>query len=165
MKSNYIVGMLLIFLGGVFLANNLLGEEIFSLVNMWPVFILGLGLIFEFSYFMNRQAAGLLVPGGILTTIGLLFLFETFTDWRFAEYTWPVYPLAVAIGLFQLYLAAGRQKALLIPVGIIGGFSMISFSFLIFGNLFQWIDFGFVLPGILILIGLLVIGKGLKEKR
>ena len=42
------------------------------------------------------------MPGGILTIIGTLFFFETFTKWNFAEYTWPVYPLAVVWKYFLL---------------------------------------------------------------
>lgn len=33
--------------------------------------------------------------------------------------TWPVYLLATAFGLFELWLFGGKQKALLIPVAVL----------------------------------------------
>ena len=35
---------------------------------------------FEMNYFQTRKNPGQLVPGGILTVIGLLFCFEILTD-------------------------------------------------------------------------------------
>jgi hypothetical protein len=131
-----------------------------SISNLWPLFILVPGLLFESSFFASRRDPGVLVPGGILTTIGLLFLFETFTGWRFSEYTWPVYPLSVAIGLFQLYLYTGRNPALLIPVFILGGVSSIAFLSMVLsavlGALPSWFSFGLIVPVCLIVLGIYI---------
>ena len=83
MKNNrYIFGILLILAGALFLADNIFSLNMFSYFEFWPLIILGIGLVFEFSYFYKGRDAGLLVPGGILTTIGILFLFETATNWE-----------------------------------------------------------------------------------
>lgn len=131
-RKNYLWGILLIIIGIVLLADRVLNIGIIDSVSIWPLFILIPGLIFELSYFTSGRNPGLLVPGGILTTIGLLFFFETFTNWNYSEYTWPVYPLSVAIGLFQLYLFDGRPSGLLIPVFILGTVSVVSFVSIVF---------------------------------
>lgn len=65
--------------------------------NLCPLFILIPGLYFALTYFRLKRDSGILVSGGILTTIGLLFLFETLTNLQFKTYTWPFYPLAVSV--------------------------------------------------------------------
>ena len=62
--------------------------------------------------------AGLLVPGGILLITGILFVFETATNWSYSDGTY-VYLLATAFGLFELWLFGGKEKALLIPVAVL----------------------------------------------
>ncbi|GLC29216.1 LiaI-LiaF-like domain-containing protein [Clostridium omnivorum] len=156
-KSNLFWGLLLIAIGIFTLIDKIFNIHWFTMNNLWPLFILIPGLIFEFSFFVTKRDPGVLVPGGILTTIGLLFLFETFTDWGFAAYTWPIYPLAVAIGLFQLYLFGRRQSGLLIPVFILGGVSIIAFLSMFLGNMFYWLNYGLLLPIALIIVGILLL--------
>jgi hypothetical protein len=157
-------GVLLIVIGCLLIINQTFDINFFSMTNFWPLFILIPGLMFEFSYFISRKNPGVLVPGGILTTIGLLFFFEILTDWTLAEYTWPVYILAVAIGLFQLYLFSGRPSGLLIPVFILTAVASISFLGMIFGNVLAWIDFGLVGPVIFILLGLYILFRATSKK-
>ena len=156
MKSkNYLWGILLIAIGVILLIDKFLNIGIFQAVNLWPIFVLAPGLIFEFSYFVSGRNPGLLVPGGILTTIGLLFFFETFTSWNFSQYTWPIYPLAVSIGLFQLYLFGGRQSGILIPVFILSTVSVVSFVSIV-STVF---DFSLIFAIFAILAGLYILYK------
>lgn len=157
-------GVLLIAIGCLLIINRTFNINFFSIGNFWPLFILIPGLMFEASYFISRKNPGVLVPGGILTTIGLLFFFEIMTNWALAEYTWPVYILAVAIGLFQLYLFSGRPSGLLIPVFILTAVASIAFLGMIFGNILAWIDFSLVFPIIFILLGILILFKGIGKK-
>jgi hypothetical protein len=162
-NSRYVLGGLLILAGALFLIDNVFSFNLFSYFEFWPLLILGLGLIFEFSYFSRGRDAGLLVPGGILTTIGILFIFETATNWRFSAHTWPVYELAVAIGLFQLYLFGGRKKGLLIPVFILTGLSLLSFTAIAYNSLFSMIDWGIAIPAFIIIAGIAVIAGNRKK--
>jgi hypothetical protein len=162
-RNNNFWGILLVIIGVLAIANRYFDLRIFSMSTFWPLFVLIPGLIFETSYFATRRNPGLLVPGGILTTIGLLFFFETFTWWHFSEYTWPVYPLAVAIGLFQLYLFTGRNRGLLVPVFILTTVSLIAFLSMFFHNVFGWLNSGYIAPIIFILIGLFIIVGGSKK--
>lgn len=158
-RNNYIWGFLMIIFGGLLLFENLFNLNIFSPMLFLPMLVLGIGLSFEVSYFFNRKAPGLLVPGGILTTIGLLFFFEVITNWQFADRTWPIYILAVVIGLFQLYLFSGRPKALLIPIFILlaVAVSFLSMYMLSVFNTFN--NFKIVLSVLLIGFGLFVVTK------
>jgi thiol:disulfide interchange protein len=113
MKGKVIWGFLFIILGVIVLLNTILGHEVISASDLWPFLVLALGISFEVSYFNGRKDAGLLVPGGILTTLGLLFIFQTFTNGLFSSYTYPIYTLSVAIGLFQLYLFGEKKAGLL----------------------------------------------------
>lgn len=163
-KRGLTSGIILIIIGIILLLNKVFNLNFFSMSNFWPLFILIPGLVFEASYFLTKRNPGLLVPGGILTTLGLLFFFETFTNWQFAAHTWPIYPLAVAIGLFQLYLFGYQQKGLLIPVFILGGISLISFAIMIMNDFFWWINGSLLVPALFILIGIIVLFKSFSKK-
>lgn len=163
-NKNYFWGFFLIITGILLFISKLFDIQLFHMERLWPIFVLIPGLCFNLAYFSTRKAPGLLVPGGILTTIGLLFFFETMTNWHFAEYTWPIYPLAVAVGLFQLYVFGDRKRELLIPVGILTLVSTTSFACMLFGNIFKFINTSLVVPAVLVLIGIfLIFGKGQKN--
>lgn len=153
-KNNIIWGFLLIAIGIIVLISKVYGIDIISMELLWPLFILAPGLCFEFSYFIRRRDPGILVPGGILTTLGILFLFQTYTNWRFSEITGPAAMLAVAIGLFQLYIFGRGSKGLLIPVFILGVMGLIGLLTIIFGQILPWLNYSLFLPMILILIGI-----------
>lgn len=155
--SSTITGVIIIIVGVLLLLMN------FDLIDfdfdyIWPMFILLPGLIFELSYFSTRKDPGLLVPGGILTTIGLLFYINNLYGWHLMDRLWPIFPLAVAIGLFQLYLFGPKDTGVLIASSIVGGFALISLSFTLFS-----ISFDLVFPVLLIAIGCLVIFNNKKD--
>jgi len=153
MKNNIIWGFFLLIAGSILILANF-GIIKINWENIWPLAILTLGLIFEFSYFVYKKDAGLLVPGGILTTYGLLFLVNSIYGWYLMENLWPIFPLGVAIGLFQLYLFGGREKGLLVPVGIL---TAVSLFFLV--NHYFWIDFKLIAGIILVIIGIGILIK------
>jgi len=162
--KNYFWGFFLIITGILLFISKMFHIQLFSMGRLWPVlFILIPGLCFEFAYFSTRRAPGLLVPGGILTVIGLLHFFETITHWYFSGYTWPIYLFAVAVGLFQLYIFGGRRRGLLIPIGILTLVSITSLTSMIFGSIFRFINTSLVIPAVLVLIGVYLIA-GKKEK-
>ena len=85
---------------------------------------------------------------------GLLFSINVIFGWHLMDNLWPIFPLGVAIGLFQLYLFGGREKGLLIPVGILGAVSL----FFLVNNLL-FVDFRLIAGIILVLIGIWFIFK------
>ncbi len=158
-RSNYLWGILMIVFGGLLLSENLFNFNIFSPMLFLPMLLLCLGLSFEAGYFINRKSPGLLVPGGILTTIGLMYFFEVITNWQFADLTWPIYVLSVAIGLFQLYLFSGRPKGLLIPIFILLAVALSFLSMNVLSVFSSWYDFKLVISLILIGLGIYVVTR------
>jgi len=156
-KSNQTLGGILILVGLAGLLGHFFDFHIFSMARLWPLFILVPGLAFEYGYFSKRQAPGLLVPGGILMTLGIVFLIQTYTNWVFAGYMWPFYILAPAIGLFQFYLFGGHNRGLLVPVGILTTVAVCGFL----GSAFSFINRSMIWPIALIVAGLIILtGKG-----
>lgn len=153
MRARDISGIILIVTGILFWVGSQFGLFL-GIGTLWPLLILGIGIAFEVGYFTSMKVPGLLVPGGIFITLGVLFFFESLTHWQFSEYTWPAYPLSVAVGLLELYLFSERSPALLIPVLILGGLAALAWLTMIFGALALWISWGSVIPLVLIGLGL-----------
>lgn len=167
-KGNYFVGLMLIVIGVLVLVlRSVFDIKIFEFdsSDFWVFIVLLLGLSFELGYFLTGSKPGLLIPGGIITTIGLLFMFEVATDWYFAAYTWPVYILSVAIGLFQMYLFYNRPKGLLIPSLIIGGIAAFFMVCIIFSQITSIINPGLFIPIALIAAGIAIFFSGSTFKR
>ena len=146
----YLVGLLLILIGGFSLITYIFHLNNELIHHLWFLCVLIPGLYFEMNYFQTRKNPGQLVPGGILTVIGLLFCFEILTRWDYSNYTWPIYLLAVAFGLFQLYLYDHQDNGLLIPITI-----LCLISFLFYLQLF--ISSSLLLAIFLIIIGLYIL--------
>jgi hypothetical protein len=88
--------------------------------TLWPVFPLTAGIGLCAGYFLGRQNYGLLMPGTILTIIGLLFFYCEFFGWWRMETLWPFFILAPAAGFTVLYFGGGRKEpGLLVPAGIL----------------------------------------------
>ncbi len=123
-RSNSIIGVLLIAVGILIIAlRELFGFKIldFNSWDFWVFIVLLVGLSFELAFFLTGSKPGLLIPGGIITTIALLFIFEVSTNWNYAEYTWPIYIISVAVGLLQMHIFSRREKGLLVSGLIVGG--------------------------------------------
>jgi len=161
-KNNIAVGAVLIFLGIMFLLRNL---NIFYfdvgriISRFWPVFFLIIpGIIFQFAYFNGRNTdPGILVPGGILMTVGIVWqLSTTFNMWSIL---WPGFIFAIAVGLFELYWFGQREKALLVPIFILGGLSLIFFASFSMRELFNYNAGKLVVPVIFIVLGISIMVK------
>jgi len=120
----------------------------------WPLIVIFMSLMFHFGYYTNRNNAGLLVPGGILLTVGIVC--QASMLWDLWGFLWPGFILAPAVGLFELYIFGNREKGLLIPVTILSGMSLIFFS-MNFRALGVFAKYS--IPVALILIGIIVLSK------
>jgi len=101
------VGALLIALGLLFLAQQVFG---FSWSSAWPFFIVAMGLVFFAGVVVGGRAAGpLAVPGAVITTVGLILLYQsTFGQYQTWAYAWTL--LIVASGVGLLIDAAWRNR-------------------------------------------------------
>ncbi len=148
------IGLIVIGLFSVLVNVNIIDIEFWEL---WPFFILALGLVFEIGYFTgNKKDVGLLVPAGILMTISCIFIVNVIFGWYMMSYLWPLFIMAPGIGIFQMYVfSKNRDAGLLIPSGLslaIGGYFLIS-------NFFNFVDFPLFISIVLIVIGLLLVFK------
>lgn len=164
-RKNIVLGGLFILTGLLFFAVNtgvIDSNDIFS--GYWAfLFVIVPGLVIHLAYFYNVVPAGMLVPGGIILATGVVLQVSTlFGIW---DVTWPGYIMSVAVGLFELYIFGSRKKGLLVPVFILGGISLIFFSFTI-GGLFDSVFKSYISAFALVALGLFLIFKdSLKKKK
>lgn len=121
MKLRMIMGAVLLFMGGYLLLNH--GGELGPgtiFAYFWPtLFVIPLGLFFHWMcfYMVGRKGIGLLIPGGVLLTAGIVCqLAMLYSGW---SYMWPGFILAPAIGLLEFYWFGSRNRWLLIPINIL----------------------------------------------
>jgi hypothetical protein len=155
-KRNSLFGIILIFLGSVLLADQIYDINFLSFASFWPLFILIPGILLEVSFFSLRKEPAILVLAGLFTTTGLLFIFETSTNWQYSTETWPIYTLGLAIGLFQYYLFSKKNKILLFFIFLLSFISAFSFAINFLGNTYTWLTYGLLLPCLIIALGLYV---------
>ncbi|MFF2481163.1 hypothetical protein [Paenibacillus sp. NPDC058071] len=109
--------------------------------TFWPsLFVIPLGLFFHWLYFSvtGRKGVGVLIPGGVLLTAGVVSqIAMLFDNW---VYMWPGYILAVAAGLFEFYWFGSRNKWLLIPINILTVLSLLFFVVFSLGTLLKEIE-------------------------
>lgn len=112
--------------------------DIFAL--FWAsIFIIPLGLFFHWLYFgpLQGKGVGVLVPGGMLLTVGVVCQISMLYDlWHVM---WPGFILAPAVGLFELYWFGGRNKWLLIPINILTVISLIFFAIFSLSSLLSFL--------------------------
>ena len=164
-KRNSLIGIFLIFLGSMLVTNEIYDINVLSFSNFWPLLILIPGILLEVSFFVVKKEPAILVLGGVLTTTGLLFIFETTTNWQHSNETWPVYGLALAIGLFQYYLFSKKNRKLLLFISILAFISIFSFAVNFLGNIYTWLTYGLLFPCLMIVVGLFVFLSSVFTKR
>jgi hypothetical protein len=143
-------GIILIAIGFIFLGNNL-GWFYLEWENIWPLIIIGGGVLFWIGWLANRKEFGLLMPGTILLVYGLMFEYSTINGWYYMDDLWPGFLLGPGLGFFFMYLLGNRERGLLIP----------AFILIVLAILF-WMgneSFRFVWPVLLIVIGVYLLIK------
>lgn len=127
---------------------------------LWPLILIIPGLIFETAYFKTRQNPGLLVPGGVLLTLGTIFMLSGILGYGILGKLWPLFVMAPAVGLLQLYWFDDKDRALFwVSMGLFGGAGIA----LVFTLMPFFIKF--IIPGLLILGGLnLLRGRSMRGR-
>ncbi|HCV43852.1 MAG TPA: hypothetical protein DGH68_10250 [Bacteroidetes bacterium] len=152
MNKSVITGAALITIGGIFLLPNF--TEL-TLRELWPVLMLGPGILFFVSYFYDRTSYGLLMPGTILTLYGLLFLYCSIFGWYWMRDLWPIYLLGPGIGFFLMYYLGKKETGLLVTGAILTSLGVIF--------LCSVSDYGYLWPLAIIIAGVLLIFKNRKK--
>ncbi|NBI29394.1 hypothetical protein [Chengkuizengella marina] len=115
----------------------------------WPLIFIFVSIVFHVLFFIRTFPSGVLIPGGILGTYGLLFLFLNITNWEYLQYLWPIFIFGVAVGLFEYYFFSRQNPKDALTAGFV--LTIISIVFMVFTLLYT---IGiYLLAGILILFG------------
>jgi hypothetical protein len=163
-------GAILIFLGLLSLLGQLFrGFSIWS--YLWPFIIIGIGGVFFLGMILGgKPAAGLAVPGSIISGIGLMVFFQNLSNrWESWAYSWTVILILLGVGIFimGLYTQDAQRRKQGVRVMKVG-----AVLFIIFGSFFELLIFSafrgywiqpYIFPGLLILLGvyLVVVRTGL----
>ncbi|MDI3524187.1 MULTISPECIES: hypothetical protein [unclassified Kosmotoga] len=148
MIRSWILGIFLIVVGALFLFVPQFGS------SFWLVFVWLPGILME-EKGLRKHIPGLLVPAGVLLTVSAVLTVETLFPGFIEAGGWAFFVFAPAFGLLQMYLAGGRRiKGLLVPVGILGGLTII---FLLMN--FTELSTGIIIGAALILFGVYTLFK------
>lgn len=129
-RSNLIVGVLLLLVGGLFLAAQFFPQlgELIRIDYQWPLIVVGVGLFFLIMAVLVRTP-GLAVPASIIGGIGCLLYYQNSTgDWESWAYAWTLIPGFVGVGVMLTQLIEGKLWR-----GLKEGVSLMLFSLFMFG--------------------------------
>jgi hypothetical protein len=164
-RSNLAVGILLILIGGWFLALQIFPDisNWFWDTFDWPFVIIGVGaclLIFG----LLSGAPGMAVPASVVAGIGGILAYQNATgNWESWGYVWSLIPGFVGVGIMIAALLGdgGRE-------GFRSGLTLVFISailFLIFSSIFGANPLGAWWPVLLIILGLWLLVQPLFRKR
>lgn len=165
-KHGLIWGILLILLGGFFLAERLI-PGIYGQFT-WPFYVMGAGAMFLLAAILTRTG-GLAIPGCIIGGIGGILYYQTITNrWESWSFMWTLIPGFVGVGVIFAGLL-DRER----PHFETGGLVLMAISamgFLIFGSAFGALfgydfEFGMLWPLFLIGIGVITLISALFRRR
>ncbi len=96
------LGVVLVVLGVLFLLGSAGGWGARILEWGWPLWIVLPGVALLFSAFLGgKTSANNAVPGAIVTTVGLILLYQSITNhWESWAYAWALIPAAGGLGAF-----------------------------------------------------------------
>lgn len=143
-RRSFFPGILLIGLGLILLLPKITA---FRIHDLWALIILATGLAFLAGFFADRTRTGYLIPAGVLSTIGSLFLYCSIEGWWNMRTLWPILIAAPGVGFLLQYLFGKREQGVLDTALILLGTSVAFLAFLSEG--------GLVFPLLLIALGAL----------
>src|SRR2546426_5900835 len=168
--SSVAFGVVLVVLGLFALLVQFTG---FDASGSWPLFVVIPGLTLLLVGFLSL-GTGALIPGAILTVIGLILAYMNATqDWPAWAFAWPlVAPGGVGLGIWLQGLRTSdahllRQGRVLMFVAAL----IFIIGFVIFGTIFRIseTDYGWfgkaALPALLIIIGIVLLARSIQRSR
>jgi len=153
-RSNLVVGLLLILLGALVLALQLLPGVL--LTFSWPWIIIGFAIVM-LVVGVTVGVPALAVPACIIGGIGGILYYQTVTgDWDSWAYVWALIPGFVGLGIFLSGLLGGDGAETMRAGGWLLLISLVLFA--VFGSFFGALGLlGDYWPVLLILLGLLLL--------
>ncbi len=164
-RGTMIAGLVLVVLGGVFFALNLIPG--IDAAKTWPLILVVTGIGFclpAFIWYKSRETlAGLFIPGCIFLVLGGIFLFNTLTGiWEIWAIAWMLIPASVGLGLI-VSADVGKWDKSVKQVG--GWLLVVSMSlFALFAAMFSNIVIKSIGAGILVATGLIMLIRSFIKK-
>ena len=166
-RSTLAVGVLLILLGGVFLALQLVPglAEWLNWADAWPLLVIGAGVALLLIGLLGG-APGLATPACLIGGIGALLYYQNATgDWASWAYAWTLLPGFVGIGTMLAGLLGEGERGAAVREGLRAVVASLV-MFLIFGSFLGGpITLGRYWPVLLIVLGLFLLGQRLFPSR
>lgn len=164
------LGAVLIIIGLLLFVGQLTGFSIGQLG--WPLIVVGVGIVLlAVGLFVNNEE-GLVVAGTITTTVGLVLLYQDQTGhWASWAYAWAlVGPAASGLGLVIWGLRNGSASDIRTGTwALLTGLAIFVVGYLFFEGVIgisgeklplpEW-----VLPAVVIVFGVVVLGRGLMSR-
>ena len=165
------IGLVLVVVGAVLFAGQMAGIGIEDVG--WPFFVIAAGVAVLVIGLLVANEQGMVIGGTITTTVGLVLLYQNNTGrWESWAYAWAlVGPAASGLGLAIWGIRSGNGNDIRNGTwGLLGGLAFFVIGFLFFEGVIgiggdrlslpEWL-----LPAAVIAIGVVVLGRGLLERR
>ncbi len=127
-RQSAAVGIGVVAVGLIILLGKL-GVFAFIGAVFWPLFVLIPGVLLHVLYFGRIVPSIALIPAGILTVVSVALMIGNWFGWGLLKYLWPLFPFAIAAGLYEYYIFGyDRSRQLwLVSVGL-AGLSLLFFA-------------------------------------
>ena len=168
--SGVAIGAILVVVGGILLAGQLLDVGIGDLG--WPLIVVAVGVALLLIGLVVVNESGMVVGGAVVTTVGLVLLYQDQTDrWESWAYAWAlVGPAASGLGLALWGIRSGdRQDVRNGTWGLLGGLAFFVVGYLFFEGIIgisgerlplpEW-----ALPAVVIGIGVVILVRGMLQR-
>lgn len=169
-RSALTLGAILILGGLLLFAAQVLDLDIGALG--WPSIVVGVGVVLLLLGLLVNNEQGMVIGGTVVTTVGLVLFYQDQTGrWESWAYAWAlVGPAASGLGMLLWGLRSGSGTELRNGTwALLGGLGLFAVGFLFFegmlgisGDRLPIADW--VLPALVIGIGVVVLGRGLLSR-
>lgn len=160
-KNERAIGIFIVVAGLVILLGKL---GVFGFIGrtFWPLVLLIPGILLHLYYFVRKTSTAILIPAGLFTVYGILFLICNITEWSLLTYLWPVFIFGIALGLFEYALFEYPRPASIYSISII----LLAVSIVLLFVTLLTTSFMYVIAAILIFAGIwLIFGRPKSNRR
>lgn len=164
-----VIGAILVTVGLILLVAQLAD---FALGDLgWPLWIVAVGAVLLVLGLTVVGERGLVVAGSIVTTVGLILLYQDSTGhWESWAYAWTLFPAAGGLGVALWGIRSGSGSEFRAGTwAMLGGLGFFAVAFLFFegiiglsGDRLPIADW--VLPVVVIGIGVVILARGLMQR-
>jgi hypothetical protein len=132
-RQSATVGIGILAVGLIILLGKL-GVFAFIGAVFWPLFILIPGVLLHVLYFGRIGPSVALIPAGILTVVSVILLIGNWFGWGLMKYMWPLFLLAIAVGLYEFYVFGYSRSRQVWTAAVL----LAALSIVLFGMTLLW---------------------------